>query len=247
MVVLVFTGSAFLTPYYIGVLKAFQENFDLSHPSWKFVGLSGGVMPACFAALNIKNAPEISYKYACILYEHHCEIGYIRSMANTYCSLRYILENTIHEGIEDPDNHDYSQLKDRLWIGLSRLPNWKTQLVTGFESKDELLKIGLLSGYLPCINGLKTTWHDDCIHIDSALWTDFHPEEAREIYNGIARPGEKVIVVSPHDHKIHADIRPEKSIGYSFLLKTREDVSRMAEQGYKDTCKYIAKQPFNRI
>ena len=154
-----FAGSGGMYHYYLGIAKVLQDNFELNNVI--FGGTSGGCFPALLLVLDFdidKVHYELNHK---ILEETaNCWLG---SLFNYNQICRKHLINYL-------DNESYKKAAGRLFISMTKLYPWKNEIISEWESVEDLVHCIQCSGFIPIIFEPKVWhWYRDGRYIDGGL------------------------------------------------------------------------------
>jgi hypothetical protein len=133
-------GGGFFVAYLLGIVSVVQQFFELD--KCIFAGSSAGCIPALALAADIPMSRIIN---TLLEISNRCNDG-------IYDKIYNYLSDAIKQNI---DQCTINKVNNRLYICVTEVPAFKTQLINSWESVDDLTQCILCSSYIPIILGSK--------------------------------------------------------------------------------------------
>ncbi len=165
-----FAGSGGMYHYYLGVAKVLQDNFHLDNVI--FGGTSGGCFPALLLVLG-KDIDKVHYEVNRKILEEAAD-----SWLGSLFRWNAITRKYITEFLDD-DTHE--QVNGRLHLSMTKVRPWGNEVVSEWESTEDLIQCIQCSSFIPLIFEFKVWhWHRDARYIDGGITNNkvhVHPDK----------------------------------------------------------------------
>lgn len=154
-----FNGGGWLFPFYFGVGKHLQEQFDVHSHNVRFMGVSAGSIVSSLIMYNTNFTNVLEDVLA-----HHNSMKYNPFLIKTYLVKileKYIPENNIHI------------INGKLGIGVSKPDifnlRWIAKVITHFKDRYKCIDAIRASCHIPIISGILPFYLDGCGYYDGEL------------------------------------------------------------------------------
>lgn len=154
-----FAGSGGMYHYYLGIAKVLQDNFILDNVI--FGGTSGGCFPALLLVLG-KDIDSVHYSINRKILQEAADSWLGSLFRWNGIARKHMLEYL--------DEDSYKLANSRLHISMTKLYPWENEIVSEWESTEDMLHCIQCSSFIPIIFEPKLWhWHRDDRYIDGGV------------------------------------------------------------------------------
>ncbi|ESO07817.1 hypothetical protein HELRODRAFT_76015 [Helobdella robusta] len=238
-----FAGCGFLGIYHVGVASCFKKYAPHVYKD-KIAGASAGALVACALIADLPLGECTTFVLNLVL---ECRKRFLGPFHPNF-HLVEALRKTLNEFLP-ADAHKLTT--NKLFISLSRFPDLKNEMVSKFNTKDDLIDALICSSYIPFYSGFTPPQFQGKPYMDGAL-SDNLPKLDNWTITVSPFAGESDICPCDQSDSMHyinlantsAQVNCNNAYrgAVCFLPPSPEVLSQMCQNGFEDALRFLKKK-----
>lgn len=240
---LAFSGAGFLGIYHVGTVsclkfygKKLLDKVDL------YGGSSAGALAACMLLCDMNLEESVQFVMNTAHKVHHNFLGPISPSFDPSASIRKTFTKYL------PENA-YKVASGKLHVSLTRVSDWKNEIVSEFASNKELVDAVVCSSFIPFFSGMTPPKYKGVHYIDGGF-TDNLPQHFEGTTITVSPFSGESDICPDDGHKTNAQFDMRNTsvqvtahnvyrMAKALFPPNSDVLAQMCRQGFRDTLKYL--------